>query len=116
MKVPKAHPLTGLAPAFKALSDPTRLRLLNLLSEGEVCVCHLGEALRIVQPKVSRHLACLKKAGLVAARRDGLWIHYRWAEPSNAVVRDTMKALRRGLSSDAALTAERARLKKACCK
>ncbi len=64
---------------FKTLSDPTRLRLLNLLAEGETCVCELTDTLRVVQPKVSRHLARLKRAGLVDARRDGKWMHYRWA-------------------------------------
>lgn len=60
-----------------ALSDLTRLRLLNLMKDGEVCVCYLQEVLKTNQPKISRHLAYLKKAGLVEARRDGRWMHYR---------------------------------------
>jgi ArsR family transcriptional regulator len=77
---------TNLAPqmaAFlKACADQTRLRLINLLAvEGEVCVCHLVDVLGTNQPKVSRHLAYLKRAGLVSDRKDGLWVHYRLAEP-----------------------------------
>jgi len=63
---------------FKALADRTRLRCLMLLeSEGELCVCELTHALGVVQPKISRHLALLREAGLVADRRQGLWVHYR---------------------------------------
>lgn len=69
-----------LAEMFQALSDPTRLRLLSLISRGEICVCFLVEALREPQPKISRHLAYLKKSGLVDTRRDGKWMHYRIAE------------------------------------
>jgi ArsR family transcriptional regulator, arsenate/arsenite/antimonite-responsive transcriptional repressor len=59
---------------FKAFADPVRLRLLNLLAAGEVCVCHLHEALELPQSTVSRHLAYLRKRGLVVARREGLWV------------------------------------------
>lgn len=63
---------------FRALSDETRLRCLALLfAEGELCVCELTQALDLSQPKVSRHLAALRDAGLVADRRAGLWVHYR---------------------------------------
>ena len=62
---------------FRAFSDRTRLRLLNLLRGGEICVCDLVAVLATSQPKVSRHLAYLRKAGLVVARKDGLWMHYR---------------------------------------
>lgn len=64
---------------FRAFSDRTRLRLLNLLRGGETCVCDLVDVLGVPQPKVSRHLAYLRKAGLVVARKDGLWMHYRLA-------------------------------------
>ena len=66
-----------LAGFFAALADANRLRLLHLLKDGEVCVCHLQGVLRTNQPKISRHLAYLRKAGLVAARKDGRWMHYR---------------------------------------
>lgn len=66
---------------FKALADPTRLRCLMLLqAEGELCVCELQHALGEAQPKISRHLAMLRKLGIVTDRREGLWIHYRIAE------------------------------------
>jgi ArsR family transcriptional regulator len=64
---------------FRAFSDRTRLRLLNMLRGGETCVCDLVEVLGVPQPKVSRHLAYLRRAGLVVARKDGLWMHYSLA-------------------------------------
>src|SRR2546425_6845029 len=71
---------------FKALADATRLRILGLLLTGEVCVCHIHESLRIPQSKASRHLAYLRRAGLVETRRDGLWIHYRIADLADPVL------------------------------
>jgi ArsR family transcriptional regulator len=68
---------------FKALADPTRLRLIQLLGDDEVCVCSFVATLKTNQSKVSRHLAYLRRAGLVATRREGKWIHYRLVEPSN---------------------------------
>jgi ArsR family transcriptional regulator len=69
---------------LKALADPVRLRLLNLLADGrEVCVCHLHEALDLPLPTVSRHLAYLRKAGLVAGRKEGLWVYYHLARPTS---------------------------------
>lgn len=79
---------------FKALADETRLRILGLLLTGEVCVCDIHESLEIPQPKASRHLAYLRRSGLVDTRRDGLWIHYRLADSSDpviAAVRDAVK-------------------------
>jgi ArsR family transcriptional regulator len=67
---------------FRALSDPTRLRLLLLLREGEICVCHLVGALELSQPLISKHLSALRQAGLVRSRKDGLWRHYSLAEPA----------------------------------
>jgi len=64
---------------FRAFSDRTRLRILNLLRTGETCVCDLQRVLDVPQPKVSRHLAYLRKAGLVQARKEGLWSYYRLA-------------------------------------
>ncbi|HWT79834.1 MAG TPA: metalloregulator ArsR/SmtB family transcription factor, partial [Candidatus Methylomirabilis sp.] len=74
---------------LKAFADPVRLRLLNLLSgeRDEVCVCHLFEALGIPQPTVSRHLAYLRKHGLVVGRKEGLWVHYRLAKPKTGLHR-----------------------------
>ena len=74
--------LAQMEELFKACADQTRLRILNMLAcEGEVCVCHLVDVLQTNQPKVSRHLAYLKRVGLVADRKDGLWVHYRLATP-----------------------------------
>ena len=69
-----------LAELFKCLADPTRLRLVNLLRGGEICVCYFVEILSEPQPKVSRHLAYLRRAGIVDARREGKWMHYKLAE------------------------------------
>ncbi len=66
-----------------ALADPLRARILSILAEHEVCVCYLVEVLHTVQPVVSRHLAALRRAGLVDSRRDGKWIHYRVRKPEN---------------------------------
>jgi ArsR family transcriptional regulator len=72
---------------FKAFADPVRLRLLNLLSDGEVCVCRLHEALELPQSTVSRHLAYLRERGIVKGRKEGLWVHYRLAKPRNELHR-----------------------------
>src|SRR5579864_8578975 len=71
-----------LALLFAALSDRTRLRLLNLMDGREVCVCYFVEILGQSQPKISRHLAYLRRAGVVAARREGKWMHYKIVMPS----------------------------------
>ena len=71
------HPTDDLATVYKAASEPIRLRILALLAHGELCVCHLHDQLAAPQPTVSRHLAILRHAGLVSARRDGQWVHYR---------------------------------------
>src|SRR6185503_6453731 len=66
---------------FRALADRTRLRLLNLMGDDEVCVCFFVEILGLSQPKISRHLAYLRRAGIVAARRQATWMHYRIERP-----------------------------------
>jgi len=89
--------LLALETVFKALADATRLRILGLLLTGEVCVCHIHESLRIPQPKASRHLAYLRKAGLVDARREGLWMHYRLAPLPDPVLRSIAETVRHAL-------------------
>lgn len=87
------RPLADMETVFKALADATRLRILGLLLTGEVCVCHIHDALKIPQPKASRHLAYLRRAGLVSARRSGTWMHYRLAtlpDPVLATVEQTV--------------------------
>jgi ArsR family transcriptional regulator len=87
MKKAPASSLDSSARLFKAFSDPVRLRLLSLLAGREVCVCHLHEALELPQPTVSRHLAYLRKTGLVTGRKDGLWVHYRLSKPTTELHR-----------------------------
>ena len=101
---------------FKTLSDPTRLRLLNLLACGETCVCELTGTLRVVQPKVSRHLAQLKRAGLVEAQRNGKWMHYRWANQGDALVRHVLRGLREWMAQDKGMNNERREREKICCR
>jgi len=105
----------GPAFLFKTLSDPTRLRLLNLLACGETCVCELTDTLQIVQPKVSRHLAHLKRAGLVEPRRNGKWTHYRWTQHGDPLVRHVLLGLRQWMTKDHAMSNERRRRGKVCC-
>lgn len=80
----KTARITSVDRMFRAFSDPTRLRILNLLLQGELCVCEIVNTLRVPQPTASRHLAYLKKSGLVESRREGLWIHYQLAPASTA--------------------------------
>ena len=83
---PTAPRLEALETLFKALADRTRLRILALLAKGEVCVCDINEALNIPQPTASRHLAYLRRSGLVLDRREGLWVYYRIAEQADPVI------------------------------
>jgi ArsR family transcriptional regulator len=89
--------LADMERVFKALADSTRLRILGLLLTGEVCVCHIHESLNIPQPKASRHLAYLRRSGLVDARKDGLWVHYSLADLSDPVLSTIQHAVRHGL-------------------
>ena len=98
---------------FLALADRTRLRLLNLVAGGEVCVCFFVEVLGVPQPKISRHLGVLRNAGLVAARREGKWMHYRLTRTAAfASILDTTLAT---LRNDPEMAADRAALERACC-
>jgi ArsR family transcriptional regulator len=99
---------------FKALADHTRLRLINLMADDEVCVCFLVEVLKINQPKISRHLAYLRRAGVVSARREGKWIHYRLVEPPESHAANIFREVRAGLPNDPAMKSDRARLEKIC--
>jgi ArsR family transcriptional regulator len=100
---------------FRALADRTRLRLLNLMRSEEVCVCFFVEILKTHQPKISRHLAYLRRAGIVGARREGPWMHYRIVEPADTdaaqVLRDTLA----WLGNDREMQRDRERLVKVCC-
>lgn len=83
---------------FKALADPTRLRLIQLLGDEEVCVCSCVDRLKASQPKVSRHLAYLRRAGLVSTRRDGKWIYYRLINPSDPCASRILREVREWLA------------------
>jgi len=100
---------------FKALADQTRLRLINLIADDEVCVCFFVEVLKINQPKISRHLAYLRRAGVVSARREGKWIHYRLVEPPDPHAANIFREVRAALPNDPAMKSDRARLEKICC-
>jgi ArsR family transcriptional regulator, arsenate/arsenite/antimonite-responsive transcriptional repressor len=109
--------LTEMETVFKALADTTRLRILGLLLTGEVCVCHIHESLRISQPKASRHLAYLRKAGLVGTRRDGLWVHYRMAALPDVVLDTVQRTVAHALRHIDSVSKDIARLEKltGCC-
>ena len=104
-----------LALLFAALADRTRLRLLNLMNGNEVCVCYFVEILGQSQPKISRHLAYLRHAGIVAARREGKWMHYRIVVPKHAGAARILSQALATLSEDKAMQADLARFSKACC-
>lgn len=116
MTVKKEKPTAEAFEAlFQALADRTRLRLLNLMSDGEVCVCFFVEVLDEPQPKISRHLAYLRSAGLATARRDGKWAHYAIAPPEQPAVRIAFEALLTALRDDREMQRDRAALARACC-
>ena len=104
-----------LVTLFAALADPTRLRLLNLMDGREVCVCYFVEILKQSQPKISRHLAYLRRAGIVDARRDGKWMHYRIERPDDPKAASILDATLQSFKTDNDMQADLARLDKACC-
>ncbi len=100
---------------FRALADRTRLRLLNLMAAGEVCVCFFVEVLGESQPKISRHLAYLRRAGVVSARREGKWMHYRISAPADEHAARVLAEVMAWLGEDRAMQKDRARLENICC-
>lgn len=100
---------------FRALADRTRLRLINLIGEDEVCVCFFVEILKTNQPKISRHLAYLRRAGIVGARRQGTWMHYRLVAPADADAARVLADVRIWLAKDTEMQRDRQRLIKVCC-
>jgi ArsR family transcriptional regulator len=104
---------TGLF--FAALADRTRLRPINLMALDEICVCFFVETLAESQPKVSRHLAYLRRAGLVKARRDGKWMHYRLSEPPDEGAARVFREVLAWLAEDAGMKRDRQHLTKVCC-
>jgi ArsR family transcriptional regulator len=105
---------SSLAGLFAALADPTRLRLLNLMAGHEICVCHFVEILGQSQPKISRHLAYLRNAGIVAARREGKWMHYSICPPAAPSAASLLDSVLQSLASDEQMRADRAKLDLVC--
>ena len=85
---------------FKALSDETRLRIVLLLSEKELCVCQIEAALALSQVKVSRHLTILRYAGLVRCRKEGTWVYYSLADPRNKIEENLFESFRKHLRKE----------------
>jgi ArsR family transcriptional regulator, arsenate/arsenite/antimonite-responsive transcriptional repressor len=105
------RPLTRL---FRALGDETRLRIVALLSHGELCVCHLESALALNQSTASRQLGILKAAGIVDSRRDGTWVYYAITEQQHATVARALAVLTETFGAERAMRADHARLRKSC--
>jgi ArsR family transcriptional regulator len=114
--MPKTNKPFAIDLLFRALADPTRLRLLNLIADREICVCYFVEILGISQPKISRHLAYLRRAGIAAARRQGRWMHYRLVTPRDAVASSILKETLKHLRERPGMRREFAKLDSACCK
>jgi ArsR family transcriptional regulator len=100
---------------FAALADPTRLRLLNLMDGREVCVCYFVEILKQGQPKISRHLAYLRNAGIIEARREGKWMHYRIERPRDSGSAAILDATLASFKANKQMQRDSARLGQACC-
>ena len=101
---------------FRALADPTRLRLLNLIGNREICVCYFVEILGMSQPKISRHLAYLRRAGIVASRRDGKWMHYRLSMPRDEAAAGVLRETLKHLAVKPEMQRDIARLGSVCCR
>ena len=100
---------------FSALADRTRLRLLNLMRDGEVCVCFFAGTLDTNNPKISRHLSYLKRAGLVEGRRDGKWMHYRIRTPDDPLAAEVFDSTMKLLAADREMNADRRQFAEFCC-
>ena len=104
-----------MARLFAALADPTRLRLLNLMAGREVCVCYFVEILKLGQPKISRHLAYLRSAGIASARRDGKWMHYSIQLPEDGAARAILETVLGSFAENGEMQRDLSRLDRACC-
>jgi len=100
---------------FKALADRTRLRLISLIGDSEVCVCFLVEVLKISQPKISRHLAYLRRARIATARREGKWMHYRLTDPPDEHAARIFREVRASLTEHPEFQRDREKLEQVCC-
>jgi ArsR family transcriptional regulator, arsenate/arsenite/antimonite-responsive transcriptional repressor len=112
----RQRPAIALESLFRALADRTRLRLLNLIGNREICVCYLVEILGMSQPKISRHLAYLRRAGIVASRREGKWMHYRLSMPRDEAAADVLRETLKHLAISPEMQRDLAKLGSACCR
>src|SRR5688572_13212978 len=103
-----------LSKLFRALGDETRLRIVALLTHGELCVCHIEQALELSQPNASRQLGILKMAGIVDSRRDGTWVYYFLADQPNDDVANVLAVLAKSFGAERVLRADHARVRKSC--
>jgi len=104
----------SLTKLFRALGDETRLRIVALLSHGELCVCHLEKALALPQPNISRQLGILRMAGILDARRKGPWMYYALAPQDHDAVKAMLGQLVALFGAERAIRADHAKLKKSC--
>lgn len=111
--MPADKHLLELEKLFLGLGDKTRLRILNLIRGDEICVSYFTEVLGESQPKISRHLAYLRKAGIVSARREGTWMHYSIEWPEDPQAADVLEKLIRGLAEKPEMQREHDKLRKA---
>ncbi len=107
--------LSEMETLFLSLADKTRLRLLNLMRGDEVCVCYFTEVLGESQPKISRHLAYLRNAGIVSARRDGKWMNYKIEFPQNAFAAQILQDTLEWLAAQDDMREDYGKLAKVCC-
>lgn len=114
-RMAKAQAGFSLDVLFRALADTTRLRLLNLIADREICVCYFVEILKMSQPKISRHLAYLRNAEIVVARREGKWMHYRLTIPKDDVAARILRETLRHLRERPEMKRDLVRLGAACC-
>ena len=111
---PSQFGVRQLTKLFRALGDETRVRIVALLSHGELCVCHIEKALELSQPNVSRQLGILRAAGVVDSRREGTWVYYSLAAQEHAAVEAMLGALARSFGAERAIRADHAKLRKSC--
>lgn len=115
LAVPRKEKPLSLELLFRALADRTRLRLLNLMADKEICVCYFVDILGMSQPKISRHLAYLRRAGIVSARRQGRWMHYRLVTPRDGVAATVLTQTLGHLRQMPEMQHDLAKLETSCC-
>lgn len=106
--------ITALSDLFHALGDERRLRIVALLSHGELCVCHLEKALGLIQPDVSRQLGVLRAAGIVEARREGAWMYYRLAPQEHDKVKAMLDHVVTTFGAEKTIRADHTKLRRSC--